>query len=153
MQEKDSQIQSLMETVNRLQKSVNSTSTPVGFCTTLSSHTTLGQLQIIDFDKTVTDTSHSYNNSTGVFTIPRTGLYQFSLTMFTPSGNLYAQIVKNQQIIGSNYGSGSGISATINTVVWCIQGDVVFVRHMKGQSQQIIHGNGYSTFSGFLIGQ
>lgn len=73
--------------------------------------------------------------------------------MISPSGDLHVQIVKNQQVLGKNYGRSDGISGTINVVVWCIQGDVVFVRHMNGVSQQKIHGDGYSAFSGFLIGQ
>lgn len=122
-----------------------------GFYATLSPHTDLGHIQTIKFDQKITDVKNNYNTNTGVFTVPKDGLYHISCTMFSKSGLLHGEIMKNDQVIGRNFGISSYVSAAIDVVMSCKQGDSVFVRHMAGQSSQNIHGSGYSAFSGFLI--
>ncbi|XP_063402701.1 complement C1q subcomponent subunit B-like [Mytilus trossulus] len=103
-----------------------------GFYATLSSAISLGQTQRIEFDKIITDVTKSYNNITGVFTLPKDGLYHFSVTILSSSGAVHVEIMQNHQVIGQNYGSTSYVSATSNIVNSCKQGDFVFVRHMEG---------------------
>ena len=68
------------------------------------------------------------------------------------TGTLHVEVMQNHNVIGENYGTTDASSATINVVVKCQQGDVVFARHMTGQPHQTIYGAGYSAFSGFMIG-
>ncbi|XP_071135741.1 uncharacterized protein PF3D7_1120000-like [Mytilus edulis] len=122
-----------------------------GFYVTLSSKITLHQTERIEFDQVKTDITNNYNKITGIFTVPKDGLYHFSLTMLSDGGNLHAEIMQNHQVIGLNHGNSLYDSGTINVVMSCKQGELVFVRHQAGRGAQKIHGYGYTAFSGFLI--
>lgn len=86
-----------------------------------------------------------------MFTVSKDGFYHISCTMFSEGGRLHAEVMQNDQVIGRNFGFSSYVSATINVVISCHQGDAIYVRHTQGQGTQRIHGSGYSAFSGFLI--
>lgn len=122
-----------------------------GFYATPSSAISLGQTQRIEFDKIITDVTKSYNNITGVFTVPMDGVYHFSVTILSSSGAVHVELMQNHQVIGRNYARTSYDAATINIVNSCKQGDSVFVRHMEGHGSENIEGQGYAAFSGFSI--
>jgi len=128
----------------------------IAFYATLSAHTTLGQKQTIEFDQIITNIGNGYNGVSGVFTVPITGIYQFSTTMlqFTSAQNeIHTQIMKNNNVVGQNFGNSNRASATQTVIVSAQKGDIVYVRHHAGlgSTPQTIHGLGYSSFSGFLI--
>ena len=125
----------------------------IAFYATLSDHTALGQKQTIEFDHIITNIGNAYNGVSGVFTVPITGIYQFSTTMLQYSStNIHTQLMKNTISVGQNYGNSNRASATQTVIVSGQKGDIVYVRHHEGiGSTQVIHGGGYSSFSGFLI--
>jgi hypothetical protein len=123
---------------------------------TLSAHTTLGQKQTIEFDEIITNIGNGYNGVSGVFTVPITGIFQFSTTMlkFTSTENeIHTQLMLNNNGIGQNFGNINRASGTQTVIVSAQKGDSVYVRHHEalGTTPQAIHGHGYSSFSGFLI--
>ena len=128
----------------------------IAFYATLSAHTTLGQKQTIEFDQILTNIGNGYNGVSGVFTVPITGVYQFSTTMlqFTSTQNeIHTQLMKNNNVVGQNFGNSNRASATQTVIVSAQKGDIVYVRHHEliGTTPQTIHGLGYSSFCGFLI--
>ena len=127
----------------------------IAFYATLSAHTTLGQKQTIEFDQIITNIGNGYNSVSGVFTVPATGIYQFSTTMlkFTSTENeIHTQLMQNNNVVGQNFGNLNRASGTQNVIVSAQKGDSVYVRHHEAlrTTQQAIHGHGYSS-SAFLI--
>jgi hypothetical protein len=92
----------------------------------------------------------------GVFTVPIAGIYQFSTTMFqftSAENEIHTQLMKNNNPVGQNFGNSNRASATQTVIVSAQKGDIVYVRHHEilASIQQTIYGEGYSSFSGFLI--
>lgn len=107
----------------------------------------------------VVNVGGGYDPSTGEFTVPRDGLYMFTIQMCTVSGKmLYLQIMAADQIIeattysedSSSYTctSGSGM-AVVST------GDKVWVNCRSASSSGTVlsqsSDNSWNTFSGILI--
>ena len=128
----------------------------IAFYATLSDHTTLGQKQTIEFDNIITNIGNGYNGVSGVFTVPIAGIYQFSTTMFqftSAENEIHTQLMKNNNPVGQNFGNSNRASTTQTVIVSAQKGDIVYVRHHEilASIQQTIYGEGYSSFSGFLI--
>lgn len=94
---------------------------------------------------------NNHDNVSGIFTVPKDGLYQFSFTMFFITGNLHARIMQNKQVIDQHDGHSTGVSAAINVAISCKLGDSVCVRHMTGIGAQNIHGQDKQHFLDFFI--
>ena len=117
----------------------------------------LGAGHSIVFDKIITNVGDGYHNTTGVFTAPASGIYVFNMALFVNAGNReYLCFVRNGIPVLYNYGqagSQDSISTSRTVVLELSKGNEVWVRtssasyHGTGQ----IHGNGFTTFSGWLI--
>jgi hypothetical protein len=136
--------------------SVQEAENHIAFYATLTAQTTLGQKQTIEFDHIFTNIGNGYTGVSGVFTVSITAIYQFSTTMFkvtSTQNQIHTQLMKNNNPVGQNYGNSNGASATQTVIVSAQKGDIVYVRHHEflASTQQTIYGEGYSSFSGFLI--
>ena len=107
------------------------------------------------YDIIQTNLGQGYNKNTGVFTVPKAGLY--SLTWSTRVECHLAhttELVINDRILGSTYAYCGYNTVTGHVVATVFQGDVIFVRtHSTSPGQGAIKSNefGRSAFSGFLI--
>lgn len=111
------------------------------------------------FDTKNFDTGTNYSTSTGNFTVPVTGYYQFNATAggSVTTGNLYILAINNTTVgitIGESSGNqgGSGGQQAINAascLVKCTAGDVINCSHY-GSGGAGITGQGIQ-FSGYLV--
>ncbi|VDI78278.1 Hypothetical predicted protein [Mytilus galloprovincialis] len=116
---------------------------------------TPGNNGVIKFDKVVINTQNGYNPTTGIFTAPVAGVYQFSYKVMSQAGKhlsvyLSHNDIKQQRtwLKGSNFETG-----TANNILNLKKGDQVAV---KSEGSHTIHSdstNLYSSFSGYLIAQ
>jgi hypothetical protein len=116
----------------------------------------LGDKHIILFDKVITNTGGAYHGHTGIFIAPTKGLYEFYLTaMSMPGKHQYLSFVKDGTVISYLYPDAYSSSASVETagnqwVVELDQGSEVWIQtYVAGE----IHGNCFTTFSGFLISE
>ncbi|XP_076095634.1 complement C1q-like protein 3 [Mytilus galloprovincialis] len=125
------------------------------FQSTLTQSQTPGDKGVIKFDKVVINIRNSYNPTTGIFTAPVAGVYQFSYTVMSQLGKhlsvyLSHNDIKQQRtwLKGSSFETG-----TANNILNLKKGDQVAV---KSEGSYTIHGDSsgpYSSFSGYLIAQ
>ena len=125
------------------------------FTATLSGQPTLSGINaIVKFDNVILNCEGGYDPKTGIFTAPRAGLYQISVTVMSTNGkDLGLHIVKNKQVLLYLYGARlHGSTETANPVLELKSGDKVFVKNGSSGSQ-LINGNHYSYFSGYFISE
>lgn len=115
----------------------------------------LGDHQAVEYDRVYTNLGNRYDRSTGHFTAPVHGLYQFATTVAAlQNKNIHVQIVKNGATIASTYAENGGWDmGSVQAIVELDVGDRVWVRHHEFNAIQTIHGSLWSTFSGALIKQ
>lgn len=109
-------------------------------------------IEVIVFDKVWLNNGNAYDPHTGVFTIPRTGLYMISATvMATHDSHLHCHLWKdNQAVLGifaTKYCTG-----TINPVMALSTGTRIYVKHDSHGINENIHSY-YSMFSGLLLSE
>ncbi|XP_045169099.2 caprin-2-like [Mercenaria mercenaria] len=124
------------------------------FTAGLSAHLTkLGKNQPIIFDNIVTNIGQAYSETTGMFTAPKNGVYYFSATVMSFSGQqLRTEIVKNGQSMVKTYSNDKAHEQGTNGVVLHLNtSDEVWVRHYMGTVGENVYGYHWSTFSGFQI--
>lgn len=125
------------------------------FTASFSSAKDLGDGEIIKFDKVWTNNKNGYNPNTGVFTAPKTGLYQVSATIMSSHKKpLLAYLWQNDVRMVSLY-SGTGYNeATANMVLNLKKDDRIYLKVRGGSGA--IYGHlekPYSMFSGYLISE
>ncbi|XP_045169963.2 complement C1q tumor necrosis factor-related protein 3-like [Mercenaria mercenaria] len=132
----------------------------IGFTAFISSHlTSLGNQNTILFDKTKSNFGNGFDNVTGYFVAPESGVYVFFANIMSEvsSGLSYieTEIVKNGDQLAEMYsGAKDAFDSSSNMAVTSLKkGDHVWVRvHGSWSNNFSIHCC-FSTFSGFLIGQ
>ena len=109
--------------------------------------------EIIKFDSVRTNNGGHYSPNTGVFTVPRPGLYMLSATVMSTSGkNLHCAFLVNDvvsaRLFGTNFSTGS-----LNTVLQLRKGDRVYIKKDSTFSvaSQYMLGGDWSMFTGYLI--
>ncbi|XP_063427026.1 complement C1q-like protein 3 [Mytilus trossulus] len=124
------------------------------FSSMLSKAQSLGSNDAIKFDKIVTNIRNGYNPTTGIFTAPVAGVYQFSYTVLTGDGKgLVVYLSHNNNMQQSTWLSGSRHETGTNNIILNLKkGDQVAV---KSHGSYIVHSGSYlySSFSGYLIAQ
>jgi hypothetical protein len=109
--------------------------------------------EIIKFDSVRTNIGGHYSPNTGVFTVPRQGLYMLSATVRSTKGTdlhcvLWVNDVMYEKAFGTNYSTGS-----LNTVLQLKKEDRVYIKKdskYSGASEHML-GRYWSMFSGYLI--
>lgn len=132
----------------------------IGFTAYISQHlSSLGQQHTVVFDKTQSNFGNGYDNITGYFVAPETGVYVFFANIMSEDSTtgldyIETEIVKNGNQIAEMYsGAQQAYDSSSNmAVAWLDKGDHVWVRvHGTWSNNFSIHCC-FSTFSGFLIG-
>ena len=113
-----------------------------------------GRKTILKFDNVILNREGGYDPKTGIFTAPRTGLYQISVTIMSNAGkSVILDIAKNDLMLLMLYGPAvHGSTQTANPVLELKSGDKVCVRSHTSSSQRI-NGDTYSSFSGYYISE
>jgi len=129
--------------------------TPVAFFATLTSYIQhAGRNQTIVFDRVVTNVGNAYNSHVGVFTAPVSGIYVFSVSLLGYPGhtNVY-ELYKNDVLLSNIFlwtpVIGQYESTSQTSVLQLNKGDDVTLRNRF--VDEILHGDNYSTFAGFLV--
>ena len=117
----------------------------------------LASNEVAKFDKVWTNIGNGYDASSGVFTAPRGGVYQFSCSAMTNSGKtLRLHLMKNDQQTVSLYPGNSGYNmGTLSMVLELKKGDRVYIKH-PGSGYNSLYSESeynYSMFSGYFISQ
>ncbi|XP_060593399.1 complement C1q-like protein 3 [Ruditapes philippinarum] len=114
--------------------------------------------QTLIFDRTITNMGNAYDISTGIFTAPIRGVYVLHMDiMIEPGNNEYLQFVKDGAHILFNYihanGGRDDVSSSRTVVTELEHGSQVWIRTAQSASHGTgtIHGNEFSTFSGWLL--
>jgi hypothetical protein len=115
-------------------------------------YTITGVNAVVKFEDARVNRGQGYDPSTGVFTAPRKGLYHISCLIVGNKGHdVHYQLNKNDAFYTGGYSTkGRYTSSTISSLVEMKKGDRVFIKHRASHSQQI-HGNNFSTFSGYFL--
>ena len=111
------------------------------------------RFQTIVFDTVETNIGDAYNATSGIFTAPTDGVYVFSATILSVPGHsasiLYYKNHKNEVGFSFEPPSDKSVSAAKTIILELTRGDKVVLK--IADLDDAILGNGYSTFTGFLL--
>jgi hypothetical protein len=126
------------------------------FCVTSPNNGNINAIQ--KFQNTILNRGNHYSSTTGIFTAPVAGAYQFNwhILSATAEGYHYGYLAKNgNTVVYAQVYTASGIpngeTAGGSAIVELAQGDSVGYYHTGG-SYTDAHASIYSVFSGHLIG-
>ena len=141
------------------QSNVSFSGKQVGFLADMSYHQpsdiTVPVGGIVKFNFIITNTGRAYNNATGIFTAPYTGLYAFFLHFKGGLDNRYTTltIYKGLSAHASAYSDGDRLDdndqGSTFAVLYLTQGNQVAVKVSGGSGR--IYGSGFTSFAGALL--
>ncbi|CAC5388797.1 unnamed protein product [Mytilus coruscus] len=106
------------------------------------------------YDNVITNEGSGYNPSTGLFTASVEGLYSFSWTTTTKANKyFFTYLVVNGNMIARNHAGHDTVdlSASQTVVVHLKANEKVNIKVQHNYIGQLMYGEGWSTFSGFMI--
>lgn len=106
----------------------------------------------IKFNNVITNIGEGYNRSTGYFTAPVAGYYEFIVTIMAQSGNTFISklLIHESEYYCHAHGSArSQAQGMCDMIYFLSQGTTARVTTYQGSA---LYGNGFSSFSGHLIG-
>ncbi|XP_048238284.1 complement C1q tumor necrosis factor-related protein 4-like [Haliotis rufescens] len=126
------------------------------FSAGLTTHLTLQAGATVIYDKVFTNIGNAYDNKTGVFTCPQTGIYVFQYHGLSMSDDtLWLELYHNYNYVSSAYAhTDSDFASAGNSVILHLfKGDTVMVNAEQDQESNLygVSDEVYCTFSGYLI--
>ena len=125
----------------------------VAFSAILTTQLALGEHQIVEYDKVLTNIGNGYDSRHGHFTAPIKAVYLFSCSMMNMEGtSIYLEIVKNGIRVAHLFADDDDYSMATQVVIVLLEkGDMIWVRHSDTSSSQSLHETGYNTFVGTIL--
>ena len=123
----------------------------------LSGHIPAANNAVIIFNQKVLDTAGGYNSGNGIYTVPESGTYVFTWTVYCGGrewattqlmiNNIeYGKSIVNSQDSPDTHTSTGLVVATVK------RGDTVFVRFAPSENSGSISSTyGFNTFSGWIL--
>nr|XP_022295179.1 cerebellin-3-like isoform X3 [Crassostrea virginica] len=108
--------------------------------------------EVIKFNHVITNIGEGYNSSTGIFTAPVTGYYEFIVTIMAQSGNTFISkvLIHGTDYYCHAYGSSQSQAQGMCDIIFHLSsGQTAKVAQHSGSA---LYGNSFSSFSGHLIG-
>jgi hypothetical protein len=124
----------------------------IAFYAVLTHDLSLGQHQIVEYDKVITNVGNAYDSRHGHFSSPVKGVYMMSFTLMNVDGGpMDIEMVRNGVRVAYGYSDTRGFNmGTQVAIVMLEKGDMVWVRHAPS-STEALKGNEYNTFAGTLL--
>lgn len=131
--------------------SVNTTR-PVFFASLSQNTALIDMSSIVKFDDVRINIGNGYDSTTGWFTAPRSGIYEFNcLIRAIGSNDVHFQLNKNDAPYTLGYASkGYYDSQTISSTVKLMENDRVYIKH-RISTTETVNGFHTSTFSGKFL--
>jgi hypothetical protein len=126
----------------------------VAFSAILTTRLALGEHQIVEYDKVLTNIGNGYDSRHGHFTAPIKAVYLFSCSMMNvvASNDAFLEIVKNGIRVAHLYADDDDYSMATQVVIVLLEkGDMVWVRHSDTASSRLLNDGGYNTFVGTIL--
>ena len=124
----------------------------IAFYAVLTHDLSLGQHQIVEYDKVITNVGNAYDSRHGHFSSPVKGVYMMSFTLMNVDGGpMDIEMVRNGVRVAYGYSDTRGFNmGTQVAIVMLEKGDMVWVRHVPSLTE-VLHGEEYNTFAGTLL--
>ena len=124
----------------------------IAFYAVLTHDVSLGQHQIVEYDKVITNVGNAYDSRHGHFISPVKGVYLMSFTVMNNNGaEMYIEMVRNGVRVAYGYGDTRGYNmGTQVAIVILEKGDMSWMRHAYSTTQTL-HGDAFNTFAGTLL--
>ncbi|XP_052778251.1 cerebellin-1-like [Mya arenaria] len=114
----------------------------------------IGIKQNIIFENVILNQGNGFHSQHGVFIAPQAGIYLFTASLLheAQSFAMHAAIVHNGIMVAKFHGYNEWEQFSQTVIISVNVGEEVYVRNIA-VNNEIIHGDSYSTFSGFLLWQ
>ncbi|XP_067673832.1 complement C1q-like protein 2 [Haliotis asinina] len=128
------------------------TDTGISFTAFLSTSRTCASTSTLKFDDVKNNNGGGYNQYSGVFRAPVSGMYMFSLALESESAGATDYSVKKQgQIMTYLTVAQTYIGASETSVFHVDAGDDISVECLVASGSQTLRGGRFSYFSGYLL--
>ena len=122
----------------------------------LSEHKSFLGVQIIKFDKVITNIGGGYiddvnNADYGKFITPENGTYQFNVNLYNEDTKIGGDLVKNGALIISAAGGKEGGSGGLSAILDLTEGDEVYLGKPGWMATGSVYSRYFTSFSGVLI--
>ncbi|CAB4033923.1 Complement C1q 4 [Paramuricea clavata] len=107
----------------------------------------------IKFNAVTLNIGNGYNPSTGKFTAPIAGLYQFTVTYLQQNGySSYVRLIKGSSVIGDMHANHKNFDLLTKTILVTLTKGQTFWARLERSSSYAVYGAGrYTQFGGFLL--
>ncbi|XP_028413882.1 complement C1q-like protein 3 [Dendronephthya gigantea] len=107
----------------------------------------------IKFNDVALNIGNGYNPSTGKFTAPTAGLYQFTATYLQRVGyNSHVKLLKNNNMISEIHANHKTYDQLTKTIFVVLEkGDTFWIELVNGSTYAILGTGRYTEFGGFLL--
>ncbi|XP_045163918.2 uncharacterized protein LOC123528253 [Mercenaria mercenaria] len=126
----------------------------IAFSVGLSHHATVADHYKVIFDRVFIDLQHAYDQKTGEFIVPVSGLYEFSYhALGKRNGTIWLELFHNYRYVNSLYSHTPGHFATGGNaaVLELDAGDVIYVNARGNVDLFGVFNRIYCTFTGYLL--
>lgn len=113
--------------------------------------------ETIPFDKIFANVGGGYDSTTGVFTAPKSGIYDFTIHGYDSNQDkaMWIELKKNDDLLVSISGYNSHSTAGNSVITYLSAGERVYVQARPNQQFSLFGkpDQVYATFSGYMIGE